>query len=424
MTESAQTPLPVILIVDDQPENLAVLAGLLNPHYTVRAARSGEQALRAAALSPLPDLALLDIMMPGMGGFEVLAKLRENPETRAIPVIFVTALSSDEDEQKGLDLGAVDYIAKPINPGIVLRRVRTQIELKQVRDTLAKQKDVLEIKVAERTLALKQMLGRLEGAHEQLKKTHFSTLMVIGDLAELRGGYLSEHARHVADLSRQVAQQMGTPASEAQDIFVAALLHDVGKIGFSDALLAKPVSQMSAEELKQYRRHPVIGAEIVGRIPALSGIAEQIRAHHELFDGTGFPDRQVGLHIPLGARIICATSDYEAFKSGGLTDKPMTAKQTCQYLLEHRGSRYDPTVINALEPILSALGKFEIEEIPIKTEHLHAGMRLSRDAKDPEGFLLLAKETLLTPSLIEQLLAVERQTGKKIRLFVYRNPSA
>jgi response regulator RpfG family c-di-GMP phosphodiesterase len=422
MTEYAQTPLPVILIVDDQPENLAVLASLLSPHFSVRAARSGEQALRAAALTPAPDLVLLDIMMPGMGGFEVLTKLRENPATRAIPVIFVTALSSDVDEQKGLDLGAVDYITKPINPGTVLSRVRTQIELKQARDMLAKQNDVLEIQVAERTQALKQTLGRLEDAHEQLKKTQFSTLMAIGDLAELRGGYLSEHCRRVADLSRQVALKMDVPASEAQEIFIAALLHDVGKIGFSDALLAKPVSQMSAEELRQYRQHPVIGAEIVGRIPALAGISAQIRAHHELFNGSGFPDRLAGLHIPLGARIICAASDYEAFKSGSLTDKPMTAKQTCQYLLEHRGTRYDPAVINALEPILSALGKFELEEIPVKAEHLHAGMRLSRDAKDPEGFLLLAKDALLTPSLIEQLLAVERQTGKKIRLFIYRNP--
>jgi putative two-component system response regulator len=424
MTETTQKSAQVILIVDDQPENLALLAGVLNPLYTVRAARSGEQALRAASLTPPPDLVLLDIMMPGMGGFEVLAKMRENPALREIPVIFVTALSNETDEQQGLDLGAVDYIAKPINPGILLTRVRTQLELKQARDILSKQNLMLESAVAERTLALKQALESLKGAHEQLKKTQFATLMAISELAELRGGSIGEHCRRVADLSRQVALKMGMPSGEAQDVFIAALLHDVGKIGFSDNLLVKPVSQMNADEVKLYRRHSVIGAEIVGKIGALAGIAELIRLHHELFDGTGFPDGLVGLHIPLGARIIGPISDYEAMKSGGLTIKSMTAKASCQYLSEHRGSRYDPSVIDALEPILVALGKFEIEEIKLHCVHLHDGMRLSRDAKDPEGFLLLAKETILSLSLIEQLLAVERQTGKKINVFVYRKPAA
>lgn len=421
MTAPKHAPSHVILIVDDQPENLAVLASLLNPHYSVRAARSGEQALRAAAMTPLPDLILLDIMMPGMSGFDVLAKLREESKLRDIPVIFITALSAEDDEQKGLDQGAVDYISKPINPGIVLSRVRTQLELKQARDTLTQHKVMLESEVAERTKALKQTLDRLEDAHEQLKKTHFSTLMAIGELAELRGSHLGEHCRRVADISRQVAFRMRIAANEAQDIFIAALLHDVGKIGFSDQLLDKPVSLMNSDELKQYRMHPVIGAEIVGRIAALSDIAEIIRTHHELYDGSGFPDKLAGLNIPLGARIICAASDYEAFKSGGLTHKPMTAKQSYEYLLEQSGSRYDPMVISALEPILSAMGKFIIEEIPIKAEHLHEGMQLSRDAKDPDGFLLLAKETRLSTSLIEQLLSVEQQTGKKVRLYVYRN---
>ncbi len=247
MTAPKHAPSHVILIVDDQPENLAVLASLLNPHYSVRAARSGEQALRAAAMTPLPDLILLDIMMPGMSGFDVLAKLREESKLRDIPVIFITALSAEDDEQKGLDQGAVDYISKPINPGIVLSRVRTQLELKQARDTLTQHKVMLESEVAERTKALKQTLDRLEDAHEQLKKTHFSTLMAIGELAELRGSHLGEHCRRVADISRQVAFRMRIAANEAQDIFIAALLHDVGKIGFSDQLLDKPVSLMNSD---------------------------------------------------------------------------------------------------------------------------------------------------------------------------------
>jgi len=124
-----------LLIVDDQPENLAVLSALLQPHYLVRAARNGDQALRAANSQPMPELVLLDVMMPGMDGYTVLAKLRENPATARIPVIFITALAAEEDEQKGFDLGAVDYITKPIKPATVLARVRTHLALKQAQSS-------------------------------------------------------------------------------------------------------------------------------------------------------------------------------------------------------------------------------------------------------------------------------------------------
>jgi len=412
-----------ILIVDDEPANLKLLTGVLGADYLVRAVNSGAQALRAASLPPVPDLILLDIMMPEISGLQVMRQLKENAATRDIPVFFVTALDSVGDEQQGLDLGAVDYITKPIVPGIVRARVRMQLELKQARDQLARQNVILESKIAERTKSLKQALETAKDAHEQLKKTHFSTLMAISDLVQLRSDLISDHCRHVADISRQVALKLGVPPFEAQDIFVAALLHDIGKIGFSDVMLDKPISQMNTDETTLYRKHPVAGADILGRIAALSGIADQIRYHHEFYNGSGFPEGRVGLHIPLGARIICAVSDYEALQSGGLTTTPLTAKESCQYLLEHSGTRYDPSVIEALEPILTAFGKFKLDEVPVKATHLHEGMRLSRDAKDADGFLLLVKDTILSTSLIEQLIAVERRAGQKVRLFVYRNPA-
>ena len=168
-----------ILVVDDEPANLGVLNAVLQPYFRVRVARSGAEALRAVGTAPRPDLVLLDVMMPEMDGYTVLSKLRESPASCNLPVIFVTAMDSMESEQRGLELGAVDYITKPINPAIMLVRVRTQLELKVARDHLADQNARLEVLVAERTEALKSALDHAEAAHAALKKSYFGTLMAI-----------------------------------------------------------------------------------------------------------------------------------------------------------------------------------------------------------------------------------------------------
>lgn len=415
-----ETNLSTVLIVDDQPENLAVLSSLLQPHFRVRAARSGEQALRAVESQPTPDLVLLDVMMPEMDGYQVLARLKEKPATANIPVIFITALAAEEDEQRGFDMGAVDYITKPIKPAVVLARARTHLDLKQARDSLADQNAHLEGLVAQRTVALKQALEQVESAHEDLKRTYFGTLKGISELAGLRGSGIAEHSRRVAALSRQVAGEMGLDAAEVQDIFIAGLLHDVGKIGFPDGLLDRPLSSLAGDDLHAWRKHPYDGAEIIAQIASLSSIAGIVRHHHELFDGSGFPEGLSGLNIPLGARIICAVSDYEDLRSGAMTQQPMTAKQSCQYLLEEQGTRYDPTVILALEPILAAEGKFAIDELMVAAAHLHEGMTLSRDVHHPNGFVLLSKGSVMTRRLINQMVAVEQQTGRRLKIFVIR----
>ncbi len=409
-----------LLIVDDQPENLAVLSALLQPHYLVRAARNGDQALRAANSQPMPDLVLLDVMMPGMDGHTVLAKLRENPATARIPVIFITALAAEEDEQKGFDLGAVDYITKPIKPATVLARVRTHLELKHAHDRLADQNAELEKQVAQRTLALKQTLEKLETSHDTLKKTHFGTLMAISQLAGLRGAAIPDHSRRVATMARQVAARLNCEAGELQDIFIAALLHDVGKLAFPDGLFEKPVSSLSGENLFAYRRHSADGAYVIAQIAGLADIAGMIRSHHELFDGSGFPDGLSGLNIPLGARIIGAVSDYEDLKSGAMTVQAMSAKQSCMYLIEGSGSRYDPAVIEVLEPILAEEGKFELDELLIAVKHLHEGMTLSRNVLHPKGFVLLSQGAELSRRLIDQMVAVEQQTGAGLKVYVLR----
>ncbi len=411
---------PIILVVDDQVENLAVLSALLQPHYRVRAARSGEQALRVALSPPLPDLALLDVMMPEMDGYSLLARLREKPVTAGIPVLFVTALAAEEDEERGLALGAVDYITKPIKPAVVLARVRTHLELKRARDQLAAQNTVLEDQVAQRTATLKQTLQRVEESNALLRKTHFETLMAFGELAGQRGKEFAEHGRRVADVSRQVAFRMGLDAPEAQDVFIAALLHDVGKIGFPENLLSKPVHAMNRGETDNYRRHAALGGEIIERIGTLARVADIIAHHHEHYDGSGFPAGLSGLQIPIGARIVCAVNDHDNLRQGVLTSQPMSAKEACQYLVAEQGTRYDPMVIGALEPILKADGNFEIDELLVPVQHLREGMTLSREVLHSNGFVLLARNAVMTQTLINQLMAVERQSGAKLKVHVVR----
>jgi putative two-component system response regulator len=417
------TPPATLLIVDDQPENLGVLAGVLQPEFRVRAALSGELALRAAAQDPPPDLALLDIMMPGMDGFTLLPALRALPGLADLPVVFVTALGSEGDEERGLAAGAVDYITKPIQPAIVLARIRTHLELRAARERLREENRLLEERVAERTAALDAALRSLEGAHERLKRTHFETLMAIGDIASLRGEGLSSHAHRVAKLARRVAQAMDLEDGEVQEIFISALLHDLGRIGLPDFLLRKPVAAMTREELEQWRQHAAAGAEIIARVEALKPVAALVRSHHELFDGTGFPDGLSGLHIPLGARIIGACNDYEALKEGILSERPWSARDAGQYLVDCAGSRYDPAVIEVLEPIVSLEGRYRIEEVSVPVASVAPGQRIARDVRDDHGRVLLARGTVLDPKLVEQLQGFAKRAKPALKVSVERMPA-
>jgi response regulator RpfG family c-di-GMP phosphodiesterase len=253
-----------------------------------------------------------------------------------------------------------------------------------------------------------------------LKKTNFGTLVALSDLAGLRGAEIGEHSRRVASFARQVALRLGMNTADAQNVFVGALLHDIGKVGFPDALLRKPVGAMSRDETAVYQMHPVRAADLMAKIGALAGIAGLVRSHHELYNGAGFPEQLSGLNIPLGARIIGAVSDYEDLKSGTMTSSVRSAKQSFLYLMECAGSRYDPTVIEAFEPIAAAEGRYEIEELVVSVKHLQEGMVLTRDVRDQQGYVLLAKGTVLSRHLIDQLVAVEQRSSRPLKAHVER----
>ena len=274
-----------ILVVDDTPENIDVLTGILRPEFRVKAAINGERALKIAFSDPKPDMILLDIMMPVMDGYEVCRLLKKNPATANIPVIFITAKTQEEDEKKGLKLGAVDYITKPINPSIVQARIHTHLALYD-------QNRELEYKVKQRT-------------HE-LDETRLQIIQRLGRAAEYKDNETGLHVIRMSHYSRFIAQAYGGNESWVELLFNAAPMHDIGKIGIPDNILLKP-GKLNSEEWKIMKQHAEIGADIIGEHPSpLLTLSRIIAAtHHEKWDGSGYPNGLAGEGNFIGRADCC-----------------------------------------------------------------------------------------------------------------------
>ena len=315
-----------ILIVDDTPANIDVLGGILRGHYRIQAALSGPQALVLAQGPRRPDLILLDVMMPEMDGYEVLRRLKGDPVTAAVPVIFVTALADAEDEEKGLRLGAVDYLTKPItSAGIVLARIRTHLALHQQHRELARLVD-------EQTAEL------IETRHEIIRR--------LGLAAEFRDNETGLHVVRMSHYARIVALGLGTEENWANCLLNAAPMHDIGKIGIPDGILLKR-GKLDADEWQVMRRHPEIGAAIIGDHPdPLMRMARQIAlCHHEKFDGTGYPRGLKGEEIPLEARIATLVDVFDALTTARPYKKAWPVFDTLAFLEAHSGAHFDPALV-------------------------------------------------------------------------------
>ncbi len=359
-SHSASAPAQTILIVDDTPQNLTVLGELLKPHYQIRAVNSGERALRVASTDPRPDIILLDVMMPEMDGHEVLRRLRADESTRNMPVIFITAMTATEDEQLGLELGAVDYITKPFNPAIVLARVRTQLELKQARDRLANENDWLEREVAHRM-------------HENILIQDLN-VRALACLAEARDNETGHHivrtqfyvellARHLMNHERFKEALAGNRLGM---VVKAAPLHDIGKVGIPDAILLKP-GKLTIEEFEIMKTHAEIGAHAISKAmeQALAGaddnaaeqavgafafmqVANEISlCHHEKWDGSGYPRGLAGDAIPASARLMALADVFDALTCRRVYKAPIPLEKATQIIEEGKGTHFDPEVVNA-----------------------------------------------------------------------------
>jgi len=340
--------MPTVLVVDDVPENLTVLGELLVREYTVRAANSGAAALRLAAAAPQPDLILLDLMMPGMDGYEVMQRLRAEARTRDIPVICVTALDATDEEERGLSMGAVDYIAKPLRPSVVLARVRTQIELKRARDRLADQNAFLEAEVARRM--------------RENQLAHDASIHALARLAETRDPETGNHILRTQQYMRRLGQLLSTHPRFAASLDARAIellaksapLHDIGKVGIPDHILLKP-GRLDAAEWEIMKTHAALGAEAIERAEAdaqqpieFLAVAKQIaRHHHERWDGLGYPDGLAGDAIPLPARLMALADVFDALISRRVYKPALPYERARDIIASSRGTHLDPDVVDA-----------------------------------------------------------------------------
>ncbi|WP_341328871.1 HD domain-containing phosphohydrolase [Methylotuvimicrobium sp. KM2] len=341
-------PDPTILIVDDEPTNLAVLSKLLQPCYKVRAANSGRRCLAAALPPQTPDLILLDVMMPDMNGYEVLRELRAEPATRDIPVLFVTALDDEADEEYGLELGAADYLTKPIRPGILLARVRTQLDAKYGRDLLRDRNVLLEKEVARRM-------------HEN-DLIQLVSIRALAYLAETRdpetGNHILRTQAYVHQLAlalRQHPRFSDVLTPRYCDLLTkSAPLHDIGKVGIPDAILLKP-DRLTEAEWVIMKTHARLGAVAIEKAEAdidmpldFLVLAKQIAHwHHEKWDGSGYPDGLAGEAIPVAARFMALADVFDALISERVYKPAMPCEAARDIIAAGRGRHFDPDVVDA-----------------------------------------------------------------------------
>ncbi len=321
-----------VLVIDDAPESIDVLRGVLGDEYQVRAtihARAGLELARTVR----PELILLDVMMPEMDGYDVCRALKASPETRSIPVIFITTLSDVSSEARGLELGAVDYITKPYVPELVRARVRTQLALHH-------QNRMLDAIVRERT--------------QELVSTRLEIIRRLGRAAEYRDNETGMHVVRMSHYSRLIARAYGVSDDEAELILNAAPMHDIGKIGVPDRILLKP-GPLDAEEWEIMKRHTVHGAAIIGEHQnELLRAARQVALrHHEKWDGTGYPDGLQGEDIPLIARVIALADVFDALLSERPYKPAWSVERTIAHIDSQRGKHFEPKVVNALHEVLA-----------------------------------------------------------------------
>jgi putative two-component system response regulator len=339
---------PTILVVDDTPDNIDLLCAVLEDDYRTKVAVNGERALKIANGEAKPDLILLDIMMPGMSGYEVCQELKANAATRDIPVIFVTAMAEVTDEQKGLALGAVDYITKPISAPIVLARIKTQLAMKRVQDFLRDQNQFLQTEIEIRT--------------REVAALQDVTIHTMASLAETRDNETGNHIRRTSHYVKVLAEKLRTHPrfgyfltdKNIELLFKSAPLHDIGKVGIPDRILLKP-GRFEPHEMDIMKTHTTLGRDAIVSAEKELGVtvdflkyAKEIAyGHQEKWDGSGYPEGLAGDAIPISARLMAVADVYDALISRRVYKEGMSHEAAVKIIVDGRGQHFDPDMVDA-----------------------------------------------------------------------------
>jgi len=339
---------PTVLVVDDTPDNLTLVSNLLKKDYRMRVAINGEKALKIAFSEAPPDLILLDVMMPGMDGYEVCQHLRNNALTTHIPIIFLTAKSEVEDERKGLSLGASDYITKPISPPILEARVKTHLAAKAYSDFLTDKTSYLESEVSRRT--------------REISAIQDVTIQAMASLAETRDSDTGNHIRRTQFYVKVLANKLKNHRrfrgfltdSMIEMIYKSAPLHDIGKVGIPDRILLKP-GRFEPAEFEIMKTHTTLGRDAIQAAENVLGlkveflsIAKEIAyGHQEKWDGSGYPEGLKEEQIPISARVMALADVYDALISRRIYKDGMPHEKAIEILTQSKGSHFDPDMVDA-----------------------------------------------------------------------------
>jgi putative two-component system response regulator len=377
---------PTILVVDDTPENLTLMSGLLKDLYKVRVANSGEKAINMVQGESKPDLILLDIMMPGMSGYDVIRVIKRSPETSGIPVIFLTAMGAAEDEKAGLALGAADYITKPVSPPIVMARVKTQLENKAAADFLRNQNHFLEAEVTKRT--------------SELMAVQDVTIQVMASLAETRDSDTGNHIRRTQHYVRVLAEKLRDHPRFRESLtehtidmlFKSAPLHDIGKVGVPDQILLKP-GKFTPEEFENIKPHTTLGRDAIEAAEKQLGMKVEFLTmakdiayfHQEKWDGSGYPTGARGDAIPVSARLMAVADVYDALISRRVYKEGMPHQKAVSIIVEGRGGHFDPDIVDAFVQVQEAFREIAERYADTDDDMVAKSAQLSRISGSPDA---------------------------------------
>ncbi len=440
MNQRADLPLTAqanatLLCVDDEPNILSALRRLFRGRgYQVLTAEGGAQGLAVLEQAAV-DLVISDMRMPEMDGAQFLAQVRQRwPDTLRL---LLTGYSDIQSIQDAINCGEIyRYITKPWDDSDMLLQVRHALERRQLEiDKRALEKLTheqneqlrtlnasLEAKVEARTRQLRKEHETAVAANDKLKHNFITTIKVLSSMIEMRGHNLPGHARQVAELARQLAIKLDLEGREVQEVFIAALLHDIGKIGFSDELLAMPLTTMQGDKLGLYRKHPLRAEELLMPLEDLRGSATMLRGQLERFDGNGFPFGKSGLSIPIGARILAVAVDYFNLQQGGMVQRHLRPDEARSLILDSSGKRYDPNVVQAFRQVID--GRPGTDSGPgteMLSGELLPGMVLARDLVSRDGLMLLTSDHVLDARMIQQVQDFETKSGHRLSIWI-RHP--
>ena len=430
----APSPAATVLLVDDEPSILSALRRLFRPQgWRTLTAEGGEAGLELARHESV-DLVISDMRMPGMDGAQFLQQMRElQPDAVRILLTGYADISSTIAAINGGQIHR--YIAKPWDDNDIVLVVREalarrglELRNRELTDLTARQNEELrglngqlEERVRQRTAEIAQINDMLELAYDELKSNFMLSMRIFAGLMDLRHPSLSGQSRRVSEWAQRVCEQLRLDERQRHDIYVAALLHGIGKLGLPDAMLGKPISVMTSDEAARYRKHTLNAEAALMPLAQLLPVARLIRSQHERLDGNGFPDGLEGEEIPFGARVLAPIVDYDSLVAGLLAERRFSPEDAAASVRRGAGTRYDARVVEAFLEVLKTPLPDNTQDREIPALDLAPGMVLARDLVSAQGTLLLAAGYVFDARVVRQVREYAQREGAKLTLYVKKD---